>query len=364
MKTTIFRQALMTGLTFAALSSTACATDDVDDETAIDEAPAADEDQDEDEAEAEVDPVFIDLPGEGLFPEGILQGPAGELYVTGFGDGSIVVVDGDDHASLFKEPGEDGLSSAVGMAIDVERNRLWVANFSFDTFTSNMKVFDLDGGDLVATVEPSGGPEMQFFNEVAIDARGRVYMSDTLTPTVWTADANLSTAEVLVTDPLLANPDPDRPFGLNGLALSPAGDHLVVSVMDRIVQGGGRLVDIDLGSLAVTDVELGGAVDIFGGSDGMFFEPGGDLLMVNVTPPAAIVTASFDADFSRATLSERGAYDDVYDRPTSTAIRGDRLVVVNSQLDHIIDDGNGAVNTPPQAPFQLVSVSLDELLEE
>ncbi len=335
-------------------------------------------------------PAFIDLPGDDLFPEGIIAAPNGDLYVTGFGNGAIVRIefddDGDNHdgqneedddddddsdaqeapsveaVELFRAPGEDSLSSAVGMAIDEVRNRLWVANFSFATLTSNLKVFDLDSGDLLATVEPNGGPENQFFNELAIDGDGRVYISDTLNPAVWTAASNLEFAEVLVSDPLLANPDPVRPFGLNGIALTENGQYLIASVMDRIDQGDGRLVRIEIDTRQVSDVVLSGALDIFGGSDGMLFDDRDSLVMVNVTPPASIVTAEFNDDFSAAQLLARDAFEEVFDRPTAPAIRQDWLFVVNSQLDHIIDDENGALNTPHQVPFQITAVPTRDLL--
>ena len=134
--------------------------------------------------------------------------------------------------------------------------------------------------------------------------------------------------------------------------------------MDRITPGGGRLVRIDVDTQAVTDVALEGPVEIFGGSDGMFFAPTGDLVMVNVTPPAAIITAEFDDDYGEAELVERDAFDAFYDRPTSSAIRGDQLLVVSSQLDHIVDDENGALGTPPDLPFMLTSVPLAGLLED
>ncbi|MEM9489882.1 MAG: hypothetical protein AAGC55_12105 [Myxococcota bacterium] len=354
----------------------ACADDAGTD--GADGADGADDNASDDNA-----PLFVDLPGDDLFPEGIIAAPNGDLYVTGFGNGAIVRIgfardddgandgnDGNDELAverveLFRAPGEDGLSSAVGMAIDEQRNRLWVANFSFGTFTSNMKVFDLGDGSLIATVEPArDGPESQFFNEVTIADDGRVYISDTLTPTIWTVGPDLQLAEVLVSDPLLANPDPERPFGLNGIALSPDGAYLIASVMDRIDPGDGRLVRIDLATQQVSDIALSGATAVFGGSDGMLFTEDGELLMVNVTPPAALVTAQFSADFSSALLVARDRFDAILNRPTAPAIRGERVFVVNSQLDHLIDDENGAVDTPPEIPFQIVGVAVDELLDD
>ena len=302
------------------------------------------------------------LPGGALYPEGILALENGNLFITGFGNGSILKVT-DGEVEGFKEPGEDGLSSAVGLAADEARNRLWVANFSFDGFTSDLKVYDLTSGELLASLaDPDDDPH--FFNEIALAEDGRVYVSDTAAPVIWTADPELQGVEVFVQDDLLMNPDPERAFGLNGLALTPDGDYLVASVMDRIDQGGGRLVRVDLETKEVTDVELSGdAVETFGGSDGMFFH-GDSLLMVNVTPPASVVSAVFAEDYSSAELTSHDAFEEVYNRPTSSAVRDGRLWTVNSQLDHIIDDENGALNTPPELPFELVGVPLGELLEQ
>lgn len=307
----------------------------------------------------------LDLPGDATFPEGILEDGTGTLWITGFGDGSLHRILPDDTVETFKTPGEDGLRSAVGLVADAERGRLWVANFDFETFSSNFKVFDLDDGELLATVAAPADLGPHFFNEVALADDGSVYVSDTLQPRIWTAGPALDVVpSVLAEDPLLANPAEDRPFGLNGLALSPDGDHLVASVMDRLTQGGGRLVRIDRDSGAVADIALSGDLDVFGGSDGMFFEPDGRLVMVNVTPPAGLVTAELSADLSSATLTARSFADPVLDRPTSSALRDGTLWVVNSQLDHIIDDANGALDTPPQLPFQVVGVDFATLVGE
>ncbi len=323
-------------------------------------------------------PAFVDLPGDSLFPEGILAATNGDLYVSGFGNGSVVRVSegtrGSFQARYFKTPGEDGLSSAVGMALDEARGRLWVANFSFETFSSTLKVFDVESGALLATLAHADDGRPHFFNEIALDAQGRVYVTDTAAPVIWTAGPALDTVEVFVEDAALANPDPERPFGLNGLALTPDSRHLIASVMDRIDPGGGRLVRIGVASRAVAEVALSGATETlsgFGGSDGMIFldaVPPEDalLVMVNVTPTGtapAIMTAAFSDDFASAELVGRPRFDAAYNRPTASAVRDGRLWTVNSQLDHLIDDENGALGTPPDLPFQLVGVSLDETLD-
>ena len=301
----------------------------------------------------------IDLLGDRTYPEGILALDNGDLLVTSFGDGSIQrIIDG-QQVEYFSEPGANGVIGAVGLAVDTRRNRLWVANFNFDIGNGipggNLKVFNLQTGQLEATV-PEQWVAGAFFNELAIRSDGTVYASDTLAPRVWMAPPDLSGVSVLIEDPILANPDPARAFGLNGLAITTNEEFLITSVMDRLDAGGGRLVRISIAQRNAQNIELQGeAVSNFAGSDGMIFHDS-RLFMVNVFSAAgAIMTAQFNENFTTATINNSPAsIQSFFNRPTAPAVRNGRLWVINSQLDHIVDDENGALGTPPQTPFQIV----------
>jgi hypothetical protein len=176
-----------------------------------------------------------------------------------------------------------------------------------------------------------------------------------------------------VTNDLLKNTE--QPFGLNGLALTPDGKYLIASVMDRLDAGDGRLVRIAVNTKEVVNIELqnnnnnnnetnNAAVAGFAGSDGMFFHDG-SLFMVNVYSSAgAIYRATFTEEYDVATLSILDAFQNVYNRPTASALVGNTFWTVQSQLDHIIDDENGALGTPPDLPFQIVGVPFDTLISE
>jgi hypothetical protein len=117
-------------------------------------------------------------------------------------------------------------------------------------------------------------------------------------------------------------------------------------------------------SVTLLDNDGGKAVAGFAGSDGMFFDPQDKqrLFMVNVFSSAgAIYTADFSNDYSIATLTIRDAFASAYNRPTASTMANGMLWTMNSQLDHIIDDENGALGTPPDLPFQMVGVPLAEL---
>jgi hypothetical protein len=225
-------------------------------------------------------------------------------------------------------------------------------------------VFDYTTGKLLKTI-PEKFIEGAFFNEVVLDANGNAYVSNTFGPSLYTASFESTDATVFITNELLKNPSPDQPFGLNGLTITPDNKYLLASVMNRTIKGGGRLVRVSIATKEVTPVKLKDdeATASFSGSDGMFFYKG-QLLMVNVFSSAgAIISAKFNNDYSEAALTIRNKFQSVYDRPTASAIRNGKLYTVNSQLNHIIDDKDGKLNTPPVLPFNVVSVPLADLLK-
>lgn len=317
----------------------------------------------ESHAQQQKDVRYVNLMGDKLFPEGIVSLPDGSLLVGGFGDGSLQKIDSRQQVTYFSKAGENGMSIAVGMAVDKANNRLWVANFNFKTETgnpgSNLKLFDLSNGKLLKTI-PEKYVDGVFFNEVTLDSKGNVYVSNTFGPQIFTTHSDRSDVSVFVENELLSNPAPDQPFDLNGLTITPDGKYLIASVMDRLDAGDGRLVRIDIRTKSVSGIQLkgGAAVKAFAGSDGMFFH-GGRLFMVNVFSKAgAIITATFSPDYLTAQLKLHLDGNQVYDRPTASAVLNGRLFTVNSQLNHIIDDADGKLNTPPVLPFKIVSVPI------
>lgn len=312
------------------------------------------------------DTETVALQGNAVFPEGILTLPNNDLLVGGFGDGSIQRINAKNEVSYFSKPGENGMVIAVGMHLDEQHHRLWVANFNFSTASgkpgSNFKVFDSQTGKLLKTI-PEQFIEGAFFNEVTMDDRGTVYVSNTFGPNIYSTHFDSSNANVFVANDLLKNPSPDQPFGLNGLTITPDHRFLIASVMNRTIKGGGRLVRINLSDKKVTPIALSAdeATASFSGSDGMLFYQG-KLLMVNVYSSAgAIFTATFNKDYTTARLQIHPQFQALYDRPTASAIRNGKLFTVNSQLNHIIDDKDGKLNTPPVTPFRIVGVSLKKL---
>ena len=185
----------------------------------------------------------IALKGNSVFPEGIITLPNNDILVGGFGDGSIQRIGKDNKVSFFSEPGQNGMVIAVGFHLDPKNKRLWVANFNFKTESGNpgsqFKVFDYTTGKLLKTI-PEKFIEGAFFNEVTMDDEGKIYVSDTFGPQIWSTSFESADAKAFVTNDLLKNPE--QPFGLNGLTITPDKKFLIASVMNRTIKGGGRLI--------------------------------------------------------------------------------------------------------------------------
>jgi DNA-binding beta-propeller fold protein YncE len=108
--------------------------------------------------------------GNFLFPNGLAVADDGRVYVA---DGNNRRVQVFDDAGEFQEI-IDTRGVPRGMAIDQEQ-RLYVA----DALSHTVDVYDLDGKRITAFGERGFGPgQFNFPNDVALDARGRIYVTD------------------------------------------------------------------------------------------------------------------------------------------------------------------------------------------
>jgi hypothetical protein len=138
------------------------------------------------------------------------------------------------------------------------------------------------------------------------------------------------------------NDSPQSPVqreGLNDLALTPDGEYLIASVLNRSSAGNGRLLRIDLRTGSLQNIELLGSAEAiagFSGSQGMNFY-NDELIMINAFPATgAIYSAAFSNSYTEAALDLRFNFTSDFNVPTSWTIVGDRFWVVNSQFDRVI----------------------------
>src|SRR5712671_387963 len=133
----------------------------------------------------------IPVPGKKAFPESITSTSDGALFVGRLGDGGIVRVQPRTAAStVFVQPGAAGSRSILGVFADEASGTLWACSNDLSALGgpatgsdtgSALKGFDLKTGAAKRSVslEPDS-----FCNDIAVDAGGAVYVTDSAHPTV------------------------------------------------------------------------------------------------------------------------------------------------------------------------------------
>ena len=94
-----------------------------------------------------------------------------------------------DTAEVWKSEGEDGIVVPVGMAIDQDRDLLFVCNLmdvDLDNLTSSVLIFNLTDGNLLSELSLDDGLP-HAFNDVAVDRQtGTAYVTDAVQPVILT----------------------------------------------------------------------------------------------------------------------------------------------------------------------------------
>lgn len=261
------------------------------------------------------------LPGNAVYPEGIACDAAtGDLYVGSTRTGTVYRGNADAPGELrvFLPGGEDGRTSVTGMKVD-GYGRLFVAGRN----TGRIFVYDAASGERIRVLAAPPAPRT-LLNDVAVTDEA-AYVTDSFRPRLLRIP--LTGAAALEVEPWLELEGTGIPhsggFNLNGVAATADGRFLLT-----VHFGTGQLFRIDTRTKEVREVELGGARLATG--DGLLLEDT-TLYAVRETP-AAVVMLELSDDFTSGSVT-RTLTDPSLRLPTTLAKHGDRLLVVNSQLD-------------------------------
>ncbi|KQY25277.1 hypothetical protein ASD16_07570 [Cellulomonas sp. Root485] len=255
-----------------------------------------------------------------IFPEGIAA-RGDTFYVGSTTDGTIYR--GDLHsptATPFLPGGADGRTSAVGMKVD--GRTLFVAGGG----TGRVFAYDVRTGELTGSwqVEQTGAPT--FLNDIAISPRGDVYVTDSLRPALYriaSTDRRTTAVETLSTfvDFTGTALTYTTGFNVNGIVVSPDGRYAVVAQSNTAT-----LYRVGLRDRSVVPVE---GVTVAG--DGLVLT-GRTLYAVERQGDVGyIVTIALDHHLTSGTVISRTT-DPGFDDPTTAALVGRSLLVVNSQF--------------------------------
>ena len=282
------------------------------------------------------------LPGAALFPEGLgYDSETGNFYTGSVTDGTIVRGNVQDpQAQVFSPAGADGRTSALGMRTD--HSRLYVAGGS----TGTVWIYDKSSATFLGKVAnglPSTGTTL---NDLAVTRAG-VFVTDSLAPALWRLtlgpDGKPSLEKWLDFTGTVFHYTTG--FNADGIQATPDGRYLIVGALNT-----GKLYRITIATKTVVEINTGGA-DLTN-ADGI--ELAGHDLYVARNSNNLIVTLEMADDWASAevdtiTTSPR------FDFAVAVAAVGSRLLVLNSQFEHL--GFGGGTPSPPTLPFTIASIT-------
>jgi sugar lactone lactonase YvrE len=271
----------------------------------------------------------------GLIPEGIVWDENSRTFLAGsLGQGDIYRITPDEAggAAVALAIEDPDLMSSAGIELDTATNRLLVTNSSADAFlggagAAQLAAYDLATGErlFMVNLAPLLSAPAHFANDVAADASGAAYVTDSFAPAIYRVSPD-GEASLLVTDPLL-----DADFlGLNGIVYHPDGFLLVANSGQKSLL---RVLLPDDSGIAPQVTQV--ALDVPFGADGMYLADDGTLYAVaRDTANAQFIAAARSDDGWQSAQVERYA-PSTGDATTLTMADG-ALAYVNAHLNDFL----------------------------
>ncbi|HET9503257.1 MAG TPA: gluconolaconase [Hymenobacter sp.] len=296
-------------------------------------------------------PAQVNFTQAGLYPEGTQYDDAGGRFlVSSQTAGRIGQVKDDGSYAQFADDAQ--LISTIGLRLDVPRNRLLVAVSDPGYNTARTTSATLRKLAAVAIFNASGAKTgyvnlgalrpayaAHFANDIAVDAAGNAYVTDSFAPIIYKIDAQ-GTASVFLENSALGASSGS--FGLNGIVAHPDG-YLIVAKSDE-----GALIKVPLSNPAnFTKVNTTGLV--LTGDDGLQLTDNNTLLVVCNAQGQVYRLSSTDGF---ATVNRTGSFATGSVFPTTLARRnGTESYVLYSYLNALQVNQN-----PPVSQFSLTKV--------
>jgi sugar lactone lactonase YvrE len=151
-----------------------------------------------------------------------------------------------------------GLNAPKGIAISNNKSTLYVSDIT------DLVEINIDNGKIMKRFNAPGSA---FLNDVVSDNQGNIYVSDTVTNTIYKLDTNAkdgnntSSLQVWLQSPQLNGP--------NGLHVDNSKNRLIVASLGDMSKPGGGIEVIDLKNKTIATLEKKGTTSTFGGLDGI-----------------------------------------------------------------------------------------------
>lgn len=264
-----------------------------------------------------------------LQPEGIAFDPVSHAIFAGSFKGKVVHIDARGVASDFARVSTaDAPRVVVGVRVDSARRHLWVTvddPRAFGDATlggSALHQYDIATGALVAQFR---GPPVGALNDVAVDAAGVAYATNTSDGSIWRAAPGTAAMSMLLS--------PGSIPEANGIAISPDNRTLFVAGWHDIIR-----VDVRSGAL---DTLIAPRDTPLGSFDGLYWYRDGLVGVQNGIHPGRVVRLSLDRQQRRVVRSEiLERYHPLFNGVTTGAIDGSSLLYfANTQSRAFGPDG-------------------------
>lgn len=265
------------------------------------------------------------------YPEGIAWSPAqNAFFVSSIRLGVIGKVSPQGRYSAFIR--DDKLVSSVGLQLDSRRNLLWVAvgdlgNSVRSSAATQGKLaavaaYDATTGELRAYHDLGGLVEGgHFANDLALDAQGNVYVTDSFSPVIYRVDTH-GKASVFVRNELFTG----EGFNLNGIVYHADGYLLVAK------HNSGELFRVSTnGPREVRRVQLPEALK---GADGLLLRAPNRLTVVQNSGADRVVELVSNDGWQSAAIESSSK--SAMSFPTTATLADKHLYVLNSRLDTLL----------------------------
>jgi hypothetical protein len=280
--------------------------------------------------------VAVRLDQTDLLTEAVAHDPkTGAFFVSAVHRRKVVRIDAAGRAADFVPEAHEGLTSAVGLALDPARRSLFVSTAGQalmhgfkpeDEGRSEVREYGIDDGKLRRRIAPPEGIAGAQASDLALGPDGTLYGSDPSSGRVYAASPDATRFRVLVDRGPIAS--------AQGLTLSDDGRWLFVA---DYLQGIVR-VDPKTGAAVLLPIPENVAA---GGIDGLLFVRGSLVGIRNGLRPHAILRIALSPDLDRVasvTALERAVPE--WDEPTLGTLAGRDLVYVStSQYERFGKDG-------------------------
>jgi streptogramin lyase len=217
----------------------------------------------------------IELPSDFQYPNGITRASDGTLYVGSITSGQILRINSKGKSEIFF-PGSDEVFAATALRLDEQRGILWGTSPDFlgvrgsngETTRRPHRIFAIDtrtGKVLRVILMPDGS----FGNDIALDANGGVYLTDSLLPRIYYLAPGAAQLRVWAEDARFKSQN----IGLSGIARRADG----VTIVGMYNRGDlFKVIPQAQGGVKVEVIPLERKLE---NPDGMQFAPDGRLLV-------------------------------------------------------------------------------------